>query len=170
MLRQHADTLARMQQRFGVEPATVVAVWGVESNFGQSLGKYPLVQALGTLSCIGRRQAFFRGELYSAMRILQAGHIAHAVQRAGDVGHLHGHFCHGVATITWFASRLTGLPFSFTAHAKDIYQAELNPGDLLERKMHGARFVATCTCANAHVLRAPPAPGRRARDLPRPGH
>lgn len=76
LLRQHADVLERMQQRFGVEPATVVAVWGVESNFGQSLGKYPLVQALGTLSCYGRRQAFFRGELFSAMRILQAGHIA----------------------------------------------------------------------------------------------
>ena len=50
------------------------------------------------------------------------------VLRAGDVGHLHGHFCHGVATITWLASRLSGMPFSFTAHAKDIYQADLNPG------------------------------------------
>jgi glycosyltransferase involved in cell wall biosynthesis len=85
---------------------------------------------------------------------LQAGVIARAVQRAGDVGHLHGHFCHGVATITWFASRLAGIPFSFTAHAKDIYQAELNPGDLLERKLGAARFVATCTCANAEALRA----------------
>jgi glycosyltransferase involved in cell wall biosynthesis len=85
---------------------------------------------------------------------LQAGWIAHAVLREGDVSHLHGHFCHGVATITWFASRLTGLPFSFTAHAKDIYQAELNPGRLLERKLGAARFVATCTCANAQVLRA----------------
>ena len=85
---------------------------------------------------------------------LQAGAIADAVLRDVDVRHLHGHFCHGVATITWFASRLTGLPFSFTAHAKDIYQAELNPGDLLERKLGAARFVATCTCANAGVLRA----------------
>ncbi|MEQ1807685.1 MAG: glycosyltransferase family 4 protein [Burkholderiaceae bacterium] len=85
---------------------------------------------------------------------LQAGEIADQVQRAGDVGHLHGHFCHGVATITWFASRMTGIGFSFTAHAKDIYQAELNPGRLLERKLGAARFVATCTCANAHVLRA----------------
>jgi glycosyltransferase involved in cell wall biosynthesis len=76
------------------------------------------------------------------------------VLREGDVSHLHGHFCHGVATITWFASHLSGLPFSFTAHAKDIYQAELNPGRLLERKMGAARFVATCTCANALVLRA----------------
>ena len=85
---------------------------------------------------------------------LQAGEIAAALQAKGDVQHLHGHFCHGVATITWFASRLTGIPFSFTAHAKDIYQPELNPGDLLERKLGAARFVATCTCANAEVLRA----------------
>lgn len=76
LLTQHADTLARVQQRYGVDPATVVAVWGVESNFGQTFGKYPLVQALGTLSCFGRRQAFFRGEFYATLRILQAGHIA----------------------------------------------------------------------------------------------
>ena len=85
---------------------------------------------------------------------LQAGEIAAAVLKAGDVSHLHGHFCHGVATITWLASRLSGIPFSFTAHAKDIYQAELNPGRLLERKLRAARFVATCTCANAGVLKA----------------
>ena len=85
---------------------------------------------------------------------LQAGAIAADLMRQGDVGHLHGHFCHGVATITWFASRMAGIRYSFTAHAKDIYQADLNPGTLLERKMEGARFVATCTCANAQVLRA----------------
>jgi glycosyltransferase involved in cell wall biosynthesis len=91
---------------------------------------------------------------------LQAGTIAADVLRAGDVAHLHGHFCHGVATITWLAGRMTGLPFSFTAHAKDIYQSELNPGRLLERKLGAARFVATCTCANAEVLRARhPRPG-----------
>ena len=76
MLRQYADTLAQVQQRYGVDPATVVAVWGVESNFGQNFGKHPLVQALGTLSCFGRRQAFFRGEFFATLRILQAGHIA----------------------------------------------------------------------------------------------
>jgi glycosyltransferase involved in cell wall biosynthesis len=85
---------------------------------------------------------------------LQAGEIAASLLRSGDVGHLHGHFCHGVATITWFVSRLSGIPFSFTAHAKDLYQADLNPRDLLERKLAAARFVATCTCANAVVLRA----------------
>ena len=76
LLAKHADTLARVEQRFGVDPATVVAVWGVESNFGQTFGKSPLVQSLGTLSCFGRRQTYFRTELYAALRILQAGHIA----------------------------------------------------------------------------------------------
>jgi lytic murein transglycosylase len=75
-LSEQRQTLARAEQRFGVDPATVVAVWGVESNFGQTFGKYPLVQALGTLSCHGRRQSFFRGEFFAALRILQAGHIA----------------------------------------------------------------------------------------------
>jgi lytic murein transglycosylase len=75
-LAQHRQALERAEQRFGVDPATVVAVWGVESNFGQTFGKYPLVQALGTLSCHGRRQSFFRGEFFAALRILQAGHIA----------------------------------------------------------------------------------------------
>ncbi|MGE0348452.1 lytic murein transglycosylase [Hydrogenophaga sp.] len=76
MLKQHADTLARVQARYGVDPATVVAVWGVESNYGQTFGTSPLVQSLGTLSCYGRRQGYFRTELFAALRILQAGHIA----------------------------------------------------------------------------------------------
>ncbi len=75
-LSEHRQALEKAEQRFGVDVATVVAVWGVESNFGQTFGKYPLVQALGTLSCHGRRQSYFRGEFFAALRILQAGHIA----------------------------------------------------------------------------------------------
>ncbi len=74
--RTHADTLSRVQQRFGVDAATVVAVWGVESNFGQALGRTPLLQALPTLSCAGRRTGFFQTELMAVLRILQAGHVA----------------------------------------------------------------------------------------------
>jgi glycosyltransferase involved in cell wall biosynthesis len=79
---------------------------------------------------------------------LQAGFIALKVLESGRIRHLHAHFCHGVTTIAMFASRLCGLPFSFTAHAKDIYQRDLNPGDLLTEKMRRARFVVTCTGAN----------------------
>lgn len=89
-MTQHADVLRRIQAQYGVEPAAVVAVWGVESNFGDISGKYSLVQALGTLSCYGRRQGYFRTELYAALRILQAGHISEDRLRgswAGAFGH-----------------------------------------------------------------------------------
>lgn len=75
-LKEHAEVLQRVQQRYGVDPATVVAVWGVESNFGQGFGRTPIVQSLATLSCFGRRQAYFRTEFVAALRILQAGHFA----------------------------------------------------------------------------------------------
>ncbi|TDS85315.1 lytic murein transglycosylase [Comamonas sp. JUb58] len=70
------DTLDKIEQSTGVSPQIVIGVWGVESNFGQNLGGRSLVQSLGTLSCFGRRQAYFRGEFASALRILQEGHIA----------------------------------------------------------------------------------------------
>ncbi len=76
MLQRHATTLQRVAVAYGVDPATVVAVWGVESNYGRITGKYPLVQALGTLSCFGRRQGYFQGEFFAALRILQRGDIA----------------------------------------------------------------------------------------------
>ncbi|WP_144638916.1 lytic murein transglycosylase [Bordetella genomosp. 13] len=70
------DQLARAQQQYGVDPATVAAVWGVESNFGQNLGGRSLLTSLSTLSCFGRRQAYFRGEFFSTLRILQDEHVA----------------------------------------------------------------------------------------------
>ena len=77
----------------------------------------------------------------------QAGAVAEALERAG-VNHLHGHFCHSATTISWLAADMAGVPFSFTAHAKDIYQTRHNPGDLLGRKVAAAQFVTTCTAAN----------------------
>ena len=70
--------LGQIEQRFGVPADIVVGVWGVESNFGQNLGGRSLVQSLGTLSCFGRRQAYFSGEFASVLRILQEGHIPEA--------------------------------------------------------------------------------------------
>ena len=70
------DTLDKIEKSTGVAPQIVMGVWGVESNFGQNLGGRSLVKSLSTLSCFGRRQAYFRGEFASALRILQEGHIA----------------------------------------------------------------------------------------------
>ncbi len=90
MLATHADVLRRVHARYGVDPATVVAVWGVESNYGQGFGRFPIVQALATLSCEGRRQTFFRGELFAALRIVQAGHFP-AEQFVGSWAGAFGH-------------------------------------------------------------------------------
>lgn len=75
-LTQHQNVLNRVAQAYGVPAETVVAVWGVESNFGNISGSYPLLQALGTLSCEGRRQSYFRGEFFATMRILQRGDLS----------------------------------------------------------------------------------------------
>jgi lytic murein transglycosylase len=74
-VRQYANALRTAESRFGVEPAIVVAVWGVESDFGRNMGKRPLVQSLATLSCEGRRRDYFRGEFFATLKIIQNGDI-----------------------------------------------------------------------------------------------
>jgi len=89
-LAQHRDVLNRVAAAYGVPAETVVAVWGVESNFGDIAGSYPLLQALGTLSCEGRRQGYFRGEFFTTMRILQRGDLTEQQMKgswAGAFGH-----------------------------------------------------------------------------------
>ena len=76
MLERHAETLARVETEYGVDPATVVAVWGVESDYGQVFGKRPLLVSLATLSCEGRRQSFFQGEFIALLKLLHAGDLS----------------------------------------------------------------------------------------------
>src|SRR5688572_4831635 len=75
MLAEHAATLAAVEKRYGVDRHTVVAVWGVESDYGRTFGKKPLLQSLATLSCAGRRQSFFKGELFATLKLLQSGDL-----------------------------------------------------------------------------------------------
>ncbi|MCK9490042.1 MAG: lytic murein transglycosylase [Xanthomonadales bacterium] len=75
MLAEHADLLARIEAAHGVDAATVVAVWGVESDYGRITGRRQVLRSLATLACDGRRQAFFRGELFAFLRLLQDGDL-----------------------------------------------------------------------------------------------
>ena len=89
-LQQHREVLNRVAATYGIPAETVVAVWGVESNFGDISGKYPLLQALGTLSCEGRRQSYFRGEFFTTMKLLQRGDVREEQLKgswAGAFGH-----------------------------------------------------------------------------------
>jgi lytic murein transglycosylase len=90
MLETHRDLLARVEREYGVDPVTVVAVWGVESDFGRVSGKRPLLQSLSTLSCFGRRQEFFRGEFIATLKLLHDGDLndpAITGSWAGAFGH-----------------------------------------------------------------------------------
>ncbi len=75
MLATHRELLDRVALAYGVDAATVVAVWGVESDYGRVFGKRQLRVSLSTLSCFGRRQAFFRGEFLTTLKLLQAGDV-----------------------------------------------------------------------------------------------
>lgn len=75
MLVQHRALLQQVSARYGVDPATLVAVWGVESDYGRVFGKRPLLQSLATLSCAGRRQPFFRGEFLALLSLIDQGDL-----------------------------------------------------------------------------------------------
>ena len=75
-LQEWSKVLTEAEQKFGVDRHVIVAVWGVESNYGRIQGKRELVRSLTTLICADKRQAFFRGELLATLRILQNGDIA----------------------------------------------------------------------------------------------
>ncbi len=67
--------LESVWRSYGVEPRFIVALWGLESDFGQVTGNYLVVSSLATLGFDSRRGPYFRGELISALRILDEGHI-----------------------------------------------------------------------------------------------
>jgi membrane-bound lytic murein transglycosylase B len=74
-LADNRTLLDAVWRRFNVEPRFVVALWGLESDFGRITGNYSVISALATLAYDGRRSTYFRGELISALRILDQGHI-----------------------------------------------------------------------------------------------
>lgn len=67
--------LNRVSAAYGVEREVIVALWGVETNYGDYTGGFDIVNALATLAYDGRRSDYFRGELLSALKILDEGHI-----------------------------------------------------------------------------------------------
>lgn len=100
-LRSELDAAAA---RYGVSPAIVVAIWGMESNYGGNYGNTPTIDALATLGFEGRREEWARRELLAALQILDKGDI--------DREHLIGSWA-GAMGQTQF------MPSSFLAHAVD---------------------------------------------------
>lgn len=118
------------------------ALWGPHRvMFGRDRRVY-----LATL-----RNAATRGHIGAFKRFLQAGFIAAHLARH-PVDGLHAHFASSATRVANYASRLTGIPYSFTAHAKDIFHQDVNPATL-RGKIRDARFVVTVSDFNRDYLR-----------------
>ncbi|MDR6293714.1 lytic murein transglycosylase [Inquilinus ginsengisoli] len=76
MLAQWSSAANSAEQRYGVPKQVIVAIWGIESNYGQNFGNIEIIDALATLGYEGRRQDFAKTELYAALQILQQGDIS----------------------------------------------------------------------------------------------
>ncbi|KKJ98807.1 murein transglycosylase [Stutzerimonas stutzeri] len=75
LLNEHAATLDQIEARYGVDRETLVAVWGLESSFGQIMGDKSVIRSLATLAHEGRRPAFAKSQLIAALEILQHGDV-----------------------------------------------------------------------------------------------
>lgn len=75
MLNTHRELLEKIKARYGVQPHFLMAIWGLETNFGSYKGKFPVIGAVATLAHDARRSSFFRSELLHSLKILDEGHI-----------------------------------------------------------------------------------------------
>jgi len=76
LLEEHSERLGAIEARYGVPAEIIVALWGIESSFGEFKGRFPVVDSLATLAFDGRRSDLFRGELISALKIIDNGDVA----------------------------------------------------------------------------------------------
>jgi lytic murein transglycosylase len=88
LLAQHAGLLARIEQRFGVPGPILIAIWGLETDFGAGAGKHPAIQAVATLAHDCRRSAMFQEELMAALTIIERGDMSAAELRGAWAGEL----------------------------------------------------------------------------------
>ena len=75
LLNEHRALLQEIGTKYGVPPGVIVALWGMETDFGRMAGHFPVIAALATLAYDGRRSALFRRELLDALRIVDAGYV-----------------------------------------------------------------------------------------------
>ncbi len=74
-LAKHRNLLREVSAKYRVQPRFILALWGIETDFGRLKGGFPVVRALATLAYDGRRSAYFRKELFNALTIIDQGHI-----------------------------------------------------------------------------------------------
>lgn len=104
MMRKHESLLKEVGEKYGVQPQYIVALWGIETNFGSNTGGFDVVNALATLAYDGRRRDFFTAELMNALTILDQGHIKYKDMKGSWAGAM---------------GQSQFMPSSFLAYAQD---------------------------------------------------
>ena len=86
LLQENQDLLQSVGRRFAVQPRFVVALWGIETDYGRLTGGFKIIPALATLAYDGRRSAYFRSELFNALNIVDKDHIDPAMMSGSWAG------------------------------------------------------------------------------------
>ena len=140
----HAD-VARVRA-----PVTYLPEWRLRSLPSFAAAHFELLRRDGR-RYVGCLRTVVRQRNRAALKhFAQAGVVARALDRAG-VEHVHAHFASTATSVALHVHRLTGVPYSFTAHAKDIYRETVRPQDLA-RKLRAARFAVTVSDYNRRHL------------------
>jgi len=105
MYSEHRSLLTKVGEKYGVSPRVVIAVWGLESNFGRFAGVRPTIPTLATLAYDQRRGVMFRNELFSALEILNRGDI--------ELDHLRGSWAGALGQPQF-------MPSSYLQYAEDF--------------------------------------------------
>lgn len=88
-MAQHRATLSRVESQFGVPAEILIAIWGLETNFGaDGGGKHSIISSIATLAYDCRRSKFFENELTHAIRIVQRGDLTPEQMRGGWAGEI----------------------------------------------------------------------------------
>jgi membrane-bound lytic murein transglycosylase B len=90
MYKKYQSQLDQIAQQYGVSPCFILSFWGLETSYGHFMGKFPVVQSLATLAYDSRRAAFFRKQLFYALRMIDEGHVTYDNLKgewAGASGH-----------------------------------------------------------------------------------
>ena len=89
LMKQYGSVLGRIEQSYGVPGEVLVAIWGLETDYGVNIGKFATLRSLATLAYDCRRSELFRNELMDALRIVERGDLAASEMRgawAGEIG------------------------------------------------------------------------------------
>ena len=137
MLAEHAALLDAVEQQHGVPKSVLVAFWGLETNYGTTLGSLNIPASLATLAFDGRRSTFFRSQLLDALRIIDAGHVA-AIDMNGSWAGAMGHMQFMPSTFRAYAVDADGdgridlwqsLPDAMHSAANYLRRAGWHPGE-----------------------------------------